>query len=62
MVNSGGLTPKSPELPGYGREREKIICITEYLAALGRVTGLTHWQKDAEAAGLLAGAVRNDHL
>lgn len=36
--------------------------LLEYMAALGRIPGMNHWQKDAEAAGLLAGIVRNDHI
>jgi hypothetical protein len=50
------------ELPDYWNQREKIIHLLDYLAALRRVSGLNHWQKDAEAANLLAGAVRNDHV
>ncbi len=57
-----GLNWLKSEVPDYWAGREKIIHILDYLAALGRISGLDHWQKDAEAAGLLAGAVRNDHV
>ncbi len=50
------------EIAGYWNEREKIVEILEYLGALRNVGGLEHWRKDAEAAALLAGAVRNDHV
>ena len=42
--------------------REKIIHFLDFLSILGNVSGMTHWQKDAASAGLLAGAVRNDHI
>jgi len=42
--------------------REKIIHLLDFLSVLGNVFGLSHWIKDAEAAKLLAGAVRNDHV
>lgn len=57
-----GLNWLKTELPDYWSQREKIINLLDYLAALRRVSDLNHWQKDAEAAGLLAGAVRNDHV
>jgi adenine-specific DNA methylase len=57
-----GLNWLKTELPDYWQVREKIIHVLDFLAALRRVSGMTHWQKDAEAARLLAGAVRNDHI
>jgi adenine-specific DNA methylase len=57
-----GLNWLKTELPDYWGQREKIIYLLDYLAALRRVSDLNHWQKDAEAANLLAGAVRNDHV
>jgi hypothetical protein len=57
-----GLNWLRTELPDYWPSREKIIHILDYLAALGKVSGMTHWEKDAEAARLLSGAVRNDHV
>lgn len=50
------------ELPDYWQVREKIIHVLDFLAALRRVSGMTYWEKDAEAARLLAGAIRNDHI
>jgi adenine-specific DNA methylase len=57
-----GLNWLKTELPDYWNQREKIIHLLDYLAALRGVSDLNHWQKDAEAANLLAGAVRNDHV
>jgi hypothetical protein len=50
------------ELSDYWSQRTKIIELLDYLAFLGRVSGLGHWKRDAEAAGLLSGRVRNDHV
>lgn len=57
-----GLVYLKTELPDYWNQRTRIVHILEYLAQLGRVTGMAHWHKDAEAATLLAGAVRSDHV
>jgi putative DNA methylase len=46
----------------YWSNREKITGILEYLTALSHSSTMEHWQKDAHAASLLAGAVRNDHV
>ncbi len=46
----------------YWINREKIIGILEYMAALRHSSTMEHWKKDGHAAGLLAGAVRNDHV
>ena len=46
----------------YWSNRDKIIGILEYMAALHHSSTMEHWQKDAHAANLLAGAVRNDHV
>lgn len=46
----------------YWTNREKIAGVLEYLAALRNASPMTHWAKDSEGAGLLAGAVRNDHV
>ena len=32
-----------------------------YLAGLAHIAHMTHWEKDADAAHRLAGAVENDH-
>ncbi|MCL4561938.1 MAG: DUF1156 domain-containing protein [Chloroflexi bacterium] len=46
----------------YWSNREKIIGILEFLASLRNVATMEHWRKDSEAAALVAGAVRNDHV
>ena len=46
----------------YWTNREKIIGILEYMAALRHSSTMEHWKKDGHAASLLAGAVRNDHV
>lgn len=46
----------------YWTNREKVAGVLDYLSALHHASSMEHWQKDAHAAGLLAGAVRNDHL
>ncbi|MBN1666918.1 MAG: hypothetical protein JW862_07505, partial [Anaerolineales bacterium] len=45
----------------YWPQRQKIIHFLDYLARLRYNRDMPHWRKDAEAAHLLAGAVRNDH-
>jgi len=57
-----GLNWLRTELPDYWTIREKIINLLDYIAALGRVSGMEHWRRDAEVAALLSGAVRNDHI
>lgn len=57
-----GMNWLKTELSDYWNIRDKIINLLDYMAALGHVSGMDHWQKDAEGAGLLAGAVRNDHV
>ncbi|MFQ5614396.1 MAG: hypothetical protein ACE5H9_19920 [Anaerolineae bacterium] len=50
------------ELPDYWNQRERIIHILDYLASQARVSSMAHWRKDSQAAELLAGTVRNDHV
>jgi putative DNA methylase len=57
-----GLNWFHTELSDYWTVREKIIKILEYLALIGNIKGMEHWKKEAQAASLLAGAVRNDHV
>ncbi len=57
-----GLNWFRTELSDYWASREKIIKVLEYLATIGNVRGMEHWHKEAHAASLLAGAVRNDHV
>ncbi len=63
-----GLNYLKTELRDYWAQRERIIALLEYLAGLGRVSTMPQWAEatsrmaDGRAAGLLAGAVRNDHV
>ncbi|MCB0192592.1 MAG: DUF1156 domain-containing protein [Anaerolineae bacterium] len=57
-----GLNWLKTELPDYWSSRERLVHILDYLASLARVTPMAHWHKDGQAAELLAGAVRNDHI
>ncbi len=59
---ASGLNWLKTELADYWNAREKIIHLLDYLARIDRVAGMRHWNKDSEAARLLAGAVRNDHV
>ncbi|MCS3953029.1 anti-phage-associated DUF1156 domain-containing protein [Salinibacter ruber] len=47
------------ELPDYWGNRKKLIEILKYLASMESVS--EHWEEDAKAARLVAGAVENDH-
>ena len=44
----------------YWQRRERFISLLEWLAALAHAQGMHEWQKDSEAARLLAGRLRND--
>jgi len=57
-----GLNWLRTELPEYWQVCEKIIHIRDVLFFLGNVSEMSQWIKDAEAAKLSAGAVRNDHV
>lgn len=57
-----GLNWLKTELADYWSSREKLVHLLDFLSALRYAAPMTHWQKDAAAAGLLAGAVRNDHV
>jgi putative DNA methylase len=57
-----GLNWLRTELPDYWSNRERIVHILGYLAALEHVSAMKRWRKDGHAAALLAGAVRNDHV
>jgi hypothetical protein len=48
------------EVKDYWNQRANIIEILRYLSTMGYK--IDHWKKDADAAGLLAGAVQNDHV
>lgn len=56
-----GRTYLKQELADYWEQRQTILALLRFLA--GRPTaGMTHWERDAQAAGLLAGAVENDSI
>ena len=54
-----GLTWLATEVKDYASNRARILEILEFLAALCHHASLPHWHKDAEAAAILAGALRN---
>lgn len=53
-----GMTWIKTEIADYWPQRENILVLLRYLARLP----IPHWQADAAAARLLAGAVENDHV
>jgi putative DNA methylase len=55
----GGITWLTTEVKGCAASRQRVIEILEFLAARRQNASIAHWHKDAEAAGLLAGALRN---
>lgn len=55
----GGITWLKTEVKDYAMNRQRLIEILEFFATLSQIASLPHWHKDAEAAGLLAGALRN---
>ena len=57
-----GLSWLKAERADYWARRDDIIALLDYLAAARTLGALAHWAKDAEAALVLAGAVRNDHV
>ncbi|MGH9967262.1 MAG: anti-phage-associated DUF1156 domain-containing protein [Pyrinomonadaceae bacterium] len=54
-----GITWLKTEVKNYASSRQRLIDILDFLAALGQNASLPHWHKDADAAALLAGALRN---
>ena len=57
-----GLDWLKTELADYWNQRQKIIHILEFLGRLVNISSMSHWRRDSEAARLLAGTVRNDHV
>ena len=53
------ITWLKTEVKDYATNRQGLIEVLDFLAALRQVTTMQHWHKYAEAAGLLAGALRN---
>jgi len=56
-----GLNWLREEVPTYWQQRKQIVAVLNYLAALTHISHMPHWEKDADAAQRLAGAVENDH-
>jgi len=56
-----GLNWLHTEVSDYWNQRKSIIAILKYLSKLNHIPYMTHWEKDADAALRLAGAVENDH-
>jgi len=56
-----GLNWLHTEVKEYWNQRKSIIAILKYLSKLNHIPHMTHWEKDADAALRLAGAVENDH-
>lgn len=54
-----GITWLTTEVQNYAANRQRVIEILEFLATRRQNASLLHWHKDAEAASLLAGALRN---
>jgi hypothetical protein len=54
-----GITWLTTEVQNYAANRQRVIEILEFLATRRQNASLPHWYQDAEAAGLLAGALRN---
>jgi len=46
----------------YWNKRKEIIELLRYITNIGMSSNMEHWNKEAEAARLLAGAVENDHI
>jgi len=58
-----GLNWLREEVPTYSGkgQRKQMVAMLKYLAALIHIAHMPHWEKDADAANRLAGAVENDH-
>ena len=56
-----GLNWLRDEVPTYWQQRKQMAAVLNYLAALTHISHMPHWEKDADAAQRLAGAVENDH-
>ena len=56
-----GLKWFHAEVATYWDRRRLIIDILNYLSTTAHIPHMPHWEKDADAARRLAGAVENDH-
>ena len=57
-----GLAYLKTELKDYWGQRNRIIQLADWLARLRNEADMPEWRKDGEAAHMLAGAARNDHI
>jgi adenine-specific DNA methylase len=57
-----GLNYLKAERADYWTRKEDIEALLQHLAAARTLSALPHWKRDAEAAFVLAGAVRNDYV
>ena len=57
-----GLNYLKAERADYWTRKEDIMALLGFLAAARTLTALPHWRRDADAAFVLAGAVRNDYV
>lgn len=48
------------ELPNYWQQRNTIIDILDYIATLGNIENMSHWQQEANYAKLLRELIKND--
>lgn len=46
---------------GYWGLRERFVALLEWFTELGNAADMSEWARDAEAARILAGRLRNDH-
>jgi putative DNA methylase len=53
------ITWLTSEVKEYASARGRLLGILEFLASLRQNASMAHWHQDAQAAGLLAGALRN---
>jgi putative DNA methylase len=56
-----GLKWFHTEIDDYWNQRKLILEILKYLSGTAHIPHMEHWEKDADAALRLAGAVENDH-
>lgn len=54
-----GIVWLKTEVPDYASSRQKLIDLLEYFSSFSQNASMQHWHKDAQAAGILAGALRN---
>lgn len=59
-----GLQWLTMERNEYAAERQRLLALFDAIARLAGVASMPHWQKDSQAAALLAGAMRSrqDHV